>query len=127
MTAEQRAHDAIKEVMLYEEKRYQAMIARDFDALGRLLSDDLVYTHNNAVVDDKPALLKRLQDRVAVYLKIVRSDVKVRLYGDTAVVTGHADITTEKSNPIVRFVNVWVRTDDGWKNVMWQATPIPKP
>jgi ketosteroid isomerase-like protein len=122
MTAEQ----AIQEVLLQEEKRYQAMISRDFDALGQLLSDDLVYTHNNAVVDDKPALLKRIQDRVAVYLKIARSDVKVRLYGDTAVVTGHADITTEKSNPVVRFVNVWVRKDGRWQNVMWQATPFPK-
>ena len=116
----------VADVLRHEESRYQAMIARDFDALDRLLADDLIYTHNNAVVDDKPALLQRLRDRVAVYKKIVRSDVKVRIYGDTAVVTGQADITTEKSNPVVRFVNVWVRAGAQWRNTLWQATPIPK-
>lgn len=117
---------AVADVLRHEESRYQAMIARDFDALDRLLADDLIYTHNNAVVDNKPALLQRLRDRVAVYKKIVRSDLKVRIYGDTAVVTGQADITTEKSNPVVRFVNVWVRTGGQWRNALWQATPIPK-
>lgn len=116
----------VADVLRHEENRYHAMIARDFDALDRLLADDLIYTHNNAVVDDKPALLQRLRDRVAVYKKIVRSDVKVRIFGDTAVVTGQADITTEKSNPVVRFVNVWVRAGAQWRNALWQATPIPK-
>lgn len=126
MKAGERVEDVIADVLRHEERRYQAMIDRDFEALDGLLADDLVYTHNNAIVDDKPALFKRLRDRVAVYLKIVRSDVQVRVFGTTAVVTGTADITTEKSNPVVRFVNVWVRHGDGWQNAIWQATPIPK-
>lgn len=126
MSANINNEQVVAEILSHEESRYQAMIDRDFDTLDRLLSDDIVYTHNNAIVDDKAALFKRLRDRVAVYLKILRSDVKVRVYGDTAVVTGHADITTEKSNPVVRFVNVWVRTDGRWRNTTWQATPIPK-
>lgn len=126
MKAGERVEDVIADVLRHEERRYQAMIERDFEALDRLLADDLVYTHNNAIVDDKPALFKRLRDRVAVYLKIVRSDVQVRVFGSTAVVTGKADITTEKSNPVVRFVNVWVRHGDGWQNAIWQATPIQK-
>ena len=126
MKAGERVVDVIADVLRHEERRYQAMIERDFEALDRLLADDLVYTHNNAIVDDKPALFKRLRDRVAVYLKIVRSDVQVRVFGSTAVVTGKADITTEKSNPVVRFVNVWVRHGDGWQNAIWQATPIQK-
>jgi ketosteroid isomerase-like protein len=118
--------DAVAEILRCEESRYQAMIARDFDALDRLLADDLIYTHNNGIVDDKAAFLKRLRDRVAVYQKIERDDVRVRIFGTTAVVTGRADITTEKSNPVVRFVNVWVQTGSGWRNAIWQATPIPK-
>lgn len=126
MKADEQMVDAVADVLRHEESRYQSMIARDFEVLDRLLSEDLIYTHNNGVVDDKPAFLKRLRDRVAVYQRIIRTDVQVRVFGTTAVVTGQADITTEKSNPVVRFVNVWVRTDGGWQNALWQATPIPK-
>lgn len=126
MTVEHTTEDVVADVLRHEESRYRAMIARDFPALDQLLADDLTYTHNNALVDDKPAFMKRLRDRVAVYLKIERSEVRVQVFGSVAVVTGKAEITTEKSNPVVRFVNVWVRADVGWQNALWQATPIQK-
>jgi hypothetical protein len=39
-----------------EDERYAAMIAGDADALGRLLSDRLVYRHSTAATTPRPAI-----------------------------------------------------------------------
>ena len=44
------------ELIRLEDRRYDAMLARDVAALRDIFADDAVYTHSNGVVDDKAAL-----------------------------------------------------------------------
>jgi hypothetical protein len=55
-----------------------------------------------------------------------RSDVKVRIYGCVAIITGacnfHVTVNGKESaiNPL--FHSVWVKTDSGLQFVSWQST-----
>ena len=56
---------------------------------------------------------------------------EVRVYGDTAIVTGivHVDATIkgENRNLHLRYLNVWVKRGDGWVLVARQATNLAMP
>ena len=57
------------------------------------------------------------------------SEQKVRVFGDTALVTGRAEIGAEIGGQPktlrLRFLDVWTKTPQGWKFVAWQSTPLP--
>jgi ketosteroid isomerase-like protein len=118
------------EVLAAEDARYAAMIAQDFDALGRLLADDLLYTHSTAVTDTKADYIAALRSGKYRYKAARREGVTVRIYGTTAIVNGRASIDVDVDG-VPRtvsnvFVNVWVRSATGWQMTAWQSTPLPK-
>ena len=64
------------------------------------------------------------------YLEIRRSEERVHLHGDVAVITGVADMRasidgTERQLRN-RYTNVWAKSDEGWRMIAWQSTAVPK-
>lgn len=121
---------AAAEVLAADEARYAAMIARDFDALDRLLADDLLYTHSTAATDTKAGYLAALRSGKYRYKSARNEGVTVRIHGTTAIVSGRAFIEVEvngapKSLAIV-FLTVWVKTGPGWQMTALQSTPLPR-
>ena len=53
------------EIRSCEDRRFEAMVAADLPSLGRLLGDDLVYTHSGASVDTKASLIEGIAVRAA--------------------------------------------------------------
>jgi hypothetical protein len=45
------------------------------------------------------------------------TEVNVRLFGDTAVITGRVEAD-------LRYTDVWIKSSDGWKNVAGHASAI---
>ncbi len=114
------------EISSLEEQRFQAQVAGDLDALDRLLSDQLVYTHSSASVDTKASFIDAIKTR-RPYQKVERSGEEVRLHGDTAVVTGQARIELNGGNRLnLRYTDVWVKGAGGWQMVAWQSTRLPE-
>jgi uncharacterized protein (TIGR02246 family) len=117
------------EVRAAELRRFQVTTARDYEALATLLGDDLVYTHSNALVDSKPSYLESLHKGL-VYHTIEPREMKVRVYGDTAIINAEATIITstgggEKRPNELRYTDVWVRREGRWQMVAWQSTRLP--
>ena len=115
------------EIRGLEDERFRAMVAADVAALERLLGDELVYTHSNASVDTKASLIESIRTR-RPYQKIESPEREVRLFGDSAVVSGRARIELGGPTPRVlnaRYTDVWVKGSSGWQMVAWQSTPIP--
>ena len=112
------------EIRGLEDERFRAMVSADEAALQRLLSDQLVYTHSNASVDSKASLIESIRTR-RPYQKIESPEREVRLFGDTAVVSGQARIDLGTRTLNARYTDVWVKGKDGWQIVAWQSTPIP--
>lgn len=60
--------------------------------------------------------------QVPVYGHNELDDYRVRVYGDTAVVTGRARFHDAVDNLVTtRFTNVWIRTSQGWREASHHA------
>ena len=118
-----------KEILALEDRRYAAMIANDQAALEAMLHADLIYTHSSAVIDSKASYLAALRTGKTRYRNAERAEQKVRVYGDTALVTGRAQMQVELAGQPksikLRFLVVWTKTPQGWKFVAWQSTGLP--
>ena len=120
-------------VLAAQKERLQAMVRSDLDALGRLLPDDLTYTHASGVADTKASLLASIAAGKLKYKAFDPGQPRVRVYGNTAVLTGTATVQVESTTigpaPFqILFTDVYVRKPDGrWQAVAWQSTRPPAP
>jgi ketosteroid isomerase-like protein len=117
-----------KEIMAALNVYKQAIIKKDATALQKVLSDDLVYTHSSNLHQDRAALIESLKGN-AVTEDIDFKDLKVRVYGNTAVVVGDVDFHmntggTESVNHL-NVLHVLVKGAQGWQLVARQAVKYP--
>jgi ketosteroid isomerase-like protein len=95
------------------------------------LSDDLLYTHSSARVETKAEFLAALRSGELKYEAMNHEDLKVRVYGDTALVTGRSAVRVrsrgQENNLQIRFLAVYVRKAGHWQMVAWQSTRFPQP
>ena len=117
------------EALKAEDARYAAQTKSDFDAMHRLFGDDLVYVHSTAVVDSKASYIDR--QRSGLHYRVMKpSDVKVRVFGCVAVITGKGDYEVTQdgkdSSPHLLFTAVWAKRGPDVQFVSWESTAIPK-
>jgi ketosteroid isomerase-like protein len=114
------------EILKIEDQRVQAMIAGDVATLDRLLADDLTYAHSTGQVESKAEFLGRIKSGDLKYNAMPREDVKVRLLGCAAIVTGRAKLDVEskgvKLSFPLRFTDVYVKRAERWQLIAWQST-----
>lgn len=121
--------DPIAEVEAAEDRRWAAQLEADTDTLDELLADELTYTHSNGLVDTKPSFLDAITNKVFDYRSADRTEVTVKVVGDTAVIAGRVAMFvvagSREVNLDSRYSAVWARRDGSWQFVCWQSTPIP--
>jgi ketosteroid isomerase-like protein len=103
-----------KEILALEDKRFGAMIGREFKALEAMVHDDLLYTHSSGVTDTKASWLESMQSGKTTYKRVNCTERKVRVIGEVALVTGRAAIEAEiggqpRSLKLL-FLNAWAKT-----------------
>lgn len=118
--------DAVKALEL---QRFEATVKNDLEALGKLLADDLTYTHSNGAVDTKAQYIEALKSGKVRYDKIEPGELQVRLYGNTAIINGEAKLSVVSEGQTkalsLRFTDVWARRAGRWQMVAWQSTRLP--
>jgi ketosteroid isomerase-like protein len=112
-----------------EQRRIQAIKDVDMPSLYAIYADDFFY---NRAGGDSLTRAEYLPMYESGNLKVNKSTSEgreVRVYGDTAVVTGivHVDATIkgENRNLHLRYLNVWVKRGNDWVLVARQATNLP--
>lgn len=122
--------DVAQALMKLENDWAKAGLAGDSAALAKMLSSDYVYTSSDAEMATRADLLNGMKAGKTKYETFTVSDMKVRVYGDAAVVTGKGTTKgMENGKPLdetVRFTDTWVKRDGGWVCVATQTTRIPK-
>lgn len=120
-----------EEILQLDDKRYHAMRLHDVGGLAELLHEACVYTHSNAVCDDKAAYLRKVGDGTYRYRSIALSERRVTIINDTAVVhgrmTAQADVEGELRDIDNFAAAVWVREAGRWALLVYQPTVIPQP
>lgn len=119
------------ELMRLEDRRIASLISGDVPALDELFADDAISVHSDGVIRGKSELLNNLQIR-ARFLAIERKSTEIRFYGGTALMIGDVRMRTQAraSEPVTRdyrVVQLWVRHDESWKQVSYQATDAVAP
>ena len=118
---------ASKQVTAAMESLKQALIHRDGAALGRLLHDDLIYTHSGGRLETKTDVITSNTSGKSIVEKLEFSATIVRVYGSTALVNGRVDLYHSAANIVpMNVLHVWMKGPDGWKLVSRQATRLAK-
>jgi predicted ester cyclase len=121
--------DAEREVLLVQADRFRAMTENDISALESIFSDDLVYTHTTGRVETKAEFLSALHTRAVAYHSIEPMDVKVRIYDNTAVVTGASAMKVSAGAKdlafSLQFIEVYENSKGRWRLLAWQSTRLP--
>lgn len=112
-------------VLELERKRCEAIGGADFDALSQVLADDYLHVFGTGPTTDKAGYLKTIKEGPRVP---VRGELRVRQYGDTAVITGdlvnHISIPGKETRIVHAFcTQVAVKRDGRWQFVSFQLTP----
>jgi len=120
----------VADALQAEDARYEAQIDCDFDALDKLLGKDLVYIHSSTVQDTKASFIESLRSEKVSYHSMERSNTKVRIFGNVAIITGKGvfEVTARGRDKTLNllFHSVWVKRDSGLQFVSWQATLLPE-
>jgi ketosteroid isomerase-like protein len=103
---------------------------RDTAFLERYLSDDYVSTFPDGTVLDKKGEIESVKSGAVAFTEIP-SEMKVRIYGEAAVITGRSTIKAKVKGQDVsgeyRFTHMWIKRSDRWEVVASQVTRIAKP
>jgi len=118
--------ETIREVIDIEHQAREATLRRDADFPLRMLADDYVAISPLGQVTTKKEAISARRSGQLRYDNIDVTDMVVRLYGDTAIVTARADVKGHQlgedfSGPY-SYTRVWVRRSGRWQAVSYQAT-----
>ena len=121
-----------EEIVRKAEHRWvDAALKGDVNAFSSLMSDDYLALLTGARIRDKGAWVAGLQAGTTKYRSVEISNLKVRLYGNTAIVFGdYSQVATSggKDNAASgRYVDVWVRRGRHWQVVASSFSRIPTP
>ena len=85
-------HDHIHEIEHLEQRWRSAELSGDAAAMDPMLADDYVGLTLQGKVNTKAQQLRRMRERRIVFERMDLSEIKIRISGDVAVVTGLARV-----------------------------------
>jgi hypothetical protein len=122
--------DDVATLLDLEKRRCEAIAAADSATLTSMLDDNYIHIHLNGFEDDRTGHIKRVVEHPR---RIDRGDIKVRIFGDVAVLNGGA--TNCMKHPVdgtdvvieATIQQVLVRRAQGWIYVLTQVTRVGDP
>ena len=119
---------AHKEIEGLESDWRQAQLSNNVTEVDRLLADDYLGISANGTLETKADELTRRKSGSMHITQLDLSDVKVRIYGDTAVVTSKADLVGKSGDRDIsgryRYTRVYSNRDGQWRIVSFEASRV---
>ena len=118
------------EILHVEEVQDQAIMNGDTATLDRIYAEDFAYMNQFGDLIPRAQVLAGFQSRKAKMSSMKHDDIRIRVYGDTVVLTGRSAGTFHYNGKVSegprRFTNVYVKLDGRWQLVSHQATDVAK-
>ena len=124
----QTSNAAEQEVLKAFHELDDANIKKDRATMERLMADDYIYTHSTGTVANKAQDIAETMSPGGNWTASKFDDLKIRIYGDVAVVTGRQTLTGSSKGYVSgprRITDLWVRRSGRWLNVGGQTTLVP--
>jgi ketosteroid isomerase-like protein len=106
-----------------------ALKSRDWDELAAIYSDDYMLVRPDGSVSSKEEVLKDLRVGGLEFKEIEAADVKVRIHGDTAILTAASRTVTSRqgreAKSHIRLVAVYVTDQSRPRLVHFQSVLLP--
>jgi uncharacterized protein (TIGR03067 family) len=108
-----------------------AVVKADVAFLERVLHEDYTHIRPRGTVENRSQYLENRKTGRVAYEVLDWDDVKVRLYGDTAIVTGRTTVKGKDQQGAIdqqqRWTRVFLWRDGRWQPIHFQGTPVRKP
>jgi len=119
---------AEQELIKLEKQWGDASVKPDLAFIDGILAEDYIFTSPEGEVLTKAQMLAEMKSGEDVVSSVVNLDMKVRVYGNAAVVTGHSTYKeTVKGKDIsgeYRWTDTWIRKGGRWQCVADHASRI---
>ncbi len=124
------ARAAGEEELVNAEKSWAAaVVARDFAALERIFTDDLIYAHATGAVESKAEYIGRLRSGKLKYDSLRHENIRVAVHGDSAVTHSSVQMTGasngENFSDHLMMLHCWVKQAGRWRLAAHQTTNVP--
>jgi ketosteroid isomerase-like protein len=117
--ASEPASPAVKAILDLEKQFTAALLERDSAAMDGLLADDLVHIGFEGQIVGKAEYMSFFKQGDWRYSRYETSNLSVKAFADSAVVTGRVDRTIKvggkETAGAFAFSHVWVRAGDRWR------------
>jgi ketosteroid isomerase-like protein len=128
-TSQSGEKDDVAALLQLENDMAQAWVRRDAQALVRTLADDYTLSGTGDRLIDKEEYVAGLANPEFRTTSAMVDDLRIRIYGDAAVVTGRAVYRGwyKKGGKYVRrfrFTDTFIRRDGAWKCVATHASGL---
>ncbi|MBS1830158.1 MAG: nuclear transport factor 2 family protein [Acidobacteria bacterium] len=108
----------------------KAVLGKDFAALDKMYTDDIVYAHASGVVDTKATYMEKVKSGKQVYKSMEQKNVSVKLHGDSAITHSWMRVTgVNAQGPFddkVMMIHFWVMKNGQWRLAAHQTTRVDK-
>ena len=120
-----------KQIENLEMEWRQAQVDNNVAVIDHLLADDYVGISANGTIETKSQTIAQRKAGTIRIKALDLDDMKIRLYGDTAVVTSTAELQGVNGESNIsgkyRYTRVYNRRLGQWKIVSFEASRIPDP
>lgn len=119
---------AEEDIKQLERTRQDAFVRNEIDALDRATAADYTTINGSGKLSTKPQMMQNLRQGRNKVLSVELTDMKARIYGNTAVLTGdYRDVHVRdgvQSETHALFTRVFVRKHGRWESVAYQQTLV---
>jgi ketosteroid isomerase-like protein len=114
-----------------ETDRAAAAVKGDVATIEKQTSDDYTFINLYGQMSDKSQMVNAFKTGRTKLTSDEVSDMKVRVYGDTAVITGKVDVAGtmagKDTKAQIMFTRVYVKKGGQWQSVAFQQTRVSNP
>jgi ketosteroid isomerase-like protein len=128
--AADRSADVIAQLKQLSDKWDQVIVAKDAAAIAGNMAEDFRIIDRRGNIEGKQQFVDGILDPKLTINPYTVEDFEVRLYGDTALLSGRSHMTgTYEGKPFesnYRYIDIYVRKAGVWKIVSVQITALPQ-
>lgn len=116
------------EIEMLEQEWREAILTNNVSQMDHLLANDYIGITSNGIIENKAQAVAQRSAGTVRISKLDLSDVHIRVYGDTAVVTSVANLVGSNGDSDIsgkyRYTRVYTRRHGNWQIVSFEASRI---